>query len=405
VVDYKHQCQDVAFVSEADGRNDFVAAPNCYVNRQFFQKATTESKAQENHALSSCAKRANSSTDPLTNRPASSSNVGANAFCGSEESGVLTPLTEFNHHQNRPFVRASEVADGKSCAMALNSVRNRDDGTDHIRLVRNGVDATIQPEVSFNGQNGEVAGTDNRTVTNFELNGDGMKSGRFATSAATFRVPDVVGHEPSETKDHNVDDSLLLTHRGTQVDLTVSELTVDSVARFETDDDVVPIVQEVVTVQVPTHNQDINKPILLYVDDEPLNVPQAIDMLKRHFRIIQTSSTASALHLLDELRTEPRVVVSDMGRRESSAGFNSYVADAGLLLIDVIRSSGRNMPIIIFSTSDNVERYRGRVLQVGGTDIVGSNQDLYDLVLRISANPESHGNPQDSVIAHVSNYS
>jgi hypothetical protein len=420
VLGYKHQCQN-AFAMEAQNRNDF-AAPNCILNRNFHQTATTESKLGD----------ADNCTDPLASHP-SSSNLGINASSIDEKSGALNLFHEHSPHRNRSILRALEADDGKRHAVVRNFERN----------VNIGGDSTFQPDINNNCQIGEaVVETDNKNggsvlnidpddVDNISLarmqhasndrsqtqrnslrvdaprnsfQEGGMKSDRIATSTI-FGVPSFVGHEPYRADNHNGDGNIAFAQRGTQADLTISELTFDSVVRLEPDDDVVPLVQEVVTVRLPEHNQDANKPILLYVDDEPLNNPRAIDILKKYFRVIQTSSTASAMYLLDELRTEPRVVVSDMGRREGSAGFSVYVAEAGLLLIDAIRSSGRNMPIIIFSTSDNVERYRDRVSQAGGDGIVGCNEDLHDLVLHVAANQVSHDNPQDSVIAEVTNFS
>ena len=133
-----------------------------------------------------------------------------------------------------------------------------------------------------------------------------------------------------------------------------------------------------------THNPSaIKRPLILFVDDDSeVTIDLMADLKLKGYDVAHTTSTSSALTLLQH-GLEPDFMVTDMGRHEYVSehhfGFN---ATAGLLLTEEVRKRGRSTPIIIFSTQDNEERYRNDVARVGGNAIVSDSSDLMSEIAR-----------------------
>ena len=140
------------------------------------------------------------------------------------------------------------------------------------------------------------------------------------------------------------------------------------------------VVSDVVKVSEFEDVADTTRILLLHVDDEPANGRYQVASIKEFgFNVITTTSTSSALTLL-HYGIQPALIVSDMGRYEDSVGTWGYNPTAGLLLIEEVRKMGASMPVIVTTTSDNVERYQGQVRAAGGSAVVSTGQALYEAV-------------------------
>jgi PleD family two-component response regulator len=115
---------------------------------------------------------------------------------------------------------------------------------------------------------------------------------------------------------------------------------------------------------------------ILWVDDKPRNNAHEIKKLQDDgWEISTAQSTNQALAFLNNRSTLPSVVVSDMARREGL----TYHPSAGLDLIREIRARKIDVPVFIYTSSD-VDRYRDRVIKLGGNGITASPIDLFALV-------------------------
>jgi len=140
------------------------------------------------------------------------------------------------------------------------------------------------------------------------------------------------------------------------------------------------VVSDVVKVSGFEDVADTTRILLLHVDDEPANGRYHVASFKNMgFNVITTTSTSSALTLL-HYGIQPALIVSDMGRYEDSMGTWGYNPNAGLLLIEEVRKMGASMPIIVTTTSDNVERYQAQVQAAGGAAVVSTGPTLYAAV-------------------------
>lgn len=145
----------------------------------------------------------------------------------------------------------------------------------------------------------------------------------------------------------------------------------------------VPIVQaEAVHINVADDDEE-RLPMILFIDDVPENIAHEICYFKnKGYSVITTTSTLSAMTLL-EGGAKPDIIVSDMGRREDAVDEEvvyGYDQSAGLLLLGNIRNMGKTTPFIVYTTSNNVSRYKDDTLALGGNGLVCTPTELFEMV-------------------------
>ncbi len=120
--------------------------------------------------------------------------------------------------------------------------------------------------------------------------------------------------------------------------------------------------------------EQLNKKIaLLWVDDNPRNNSyyiQQLNDLKIHYDL--ETATSSGLRRFKQ--GQYTLVISDMGRREKST--------AGLDLLKEIRVIDKDVPFIIFTTSENVLKYSPRAKELGATLITTSWTKIMGVLLK-----------------------
>jgi len=118
---------------------------------------------------------------------------------------------------------------------------------------------------------------------------------------------------------------------------------------------------------------------ILWVDDKPRNNAYLIEsLIESGYEVVTALSTVDGLSKFRAGNFGR--VISDMGRTESG----QYNPIAGLELVNKIRESGSNVPIIIFTSSRAVGSYRQEALGAGANEITASPTVLMnalDLVL------------------------
>ena len=123
---------------------------------------------------------------------------------------------------------------------------------------------------------------------------------------------------------------------------------------------------------------------ILWVDDKPAN--NAFEIARLHeedIDVIQATTNADALKVLTAGRTPVGAVVSDMVRRKAVV----YKRRAGLDLIREARSAGVSVPIFVYSTTQDAERYRDDVLSAGGNGATASPVELFEMIREALASP------------------
>jgi CheY-like chemotaxis protein len=116
---------------------------------------------------------------------------------------------------------------------------------------------------------------------------------------------------------------------------------------------------------------------VLWVDDVPENNAYEIARLRDDgVEVVGATSTDEALQILVNQRLAVRVVISDMGRKESG----TYRPRAGAMLTEQLRAAGIATPIFIYSSAKGVERAREEVLAVGGNGATSSMVELFEMI-------------------------
>ncbi len=114
---------------------------------------------------------------------------------------------------------------------------------------------------------------------------------------------------------------------------------------------------------------------ILWVDDYPINNALIFEKLESDgFRVDRALSTREGLRLYSQRSYD--VILSDMGRKEDT----HEVPDAGVKLVDAIRKSDGNIPIVLFCSNRARELYGERALAAGANHITSSAVELYGYI-------------------------
>ncbi|HML08909.1 MAG TPA: response regulator [Xanthobacteraceae bacterium] len=117
------------------------------------------------------------------------------------------------------------------------------------------------------------------------------------------------------------------------------------------------------------------KPRILWVDDVPSKIAiQVQKLMQDGFWIDVASTTAQAVSMVEFTKYD--LVITDMGRTEHGV----HKPDAGLILAREIRQRDTTIPIIVFTTYQNVSRFQEGAGKVGILKITNSTIDLYRAV-------------------------
>jgi CheY-like chemotaxis protein len=111
---------------------------------------------------------------------------------------------------------------------------------------------------------------------------------------------------------------------------------------------------------------------VLWVDDNPENNAIEIERLRQADVSVRTVlSTDEAVHAHSRRRFA--LIVSDMARREDGR----MVADAGVKLVQQVRSGDAETPIVIYSASAGVSRYGAAAREAGANVVTSSAYELF----------------------------
>ena len=91
-------------------------------------------------------------------------------------------------------------------------------------------------------------------------------------------------------------------------------------------------------------------------------------------QVTEALSTNEAAEILHKKQEEIHAIVSDMGRTEDG----KYQRDAGLKLIRLVRQSGIQSPIFIFSSARYAKENQKAVMEAGGNGATSSSLDLLE---------------------------
>ena len=132
---------------------------------------------------------------------------------------------------------------------------------------------------------------------------------------------------------------------------------------------------------------------ILWVDDHPEKRAHEISKLQEeNYEIFPVKSTDAALAFLKKRTQKPKLVITDMRRREGQI----YNRSAGLHLIQAIRSDLNNevanIPIFVYDSATVVERRSKQVKDAGGNVITDSPIQLFEYI--------DQGNPDYSTPDH-----
>ena len=126
---------------------------------------------------------------------------------------------------------------------------------------------------------------------------------------------------------------------------------------------------------------------ILWVDDHPEKHAHEISKLQEdNYEVIPVTSTDAALTLLKKRTLRPKLVITDMRRREGQA----YNRSAGLNLIHAIRSDKNkeiaDIPICVYDSATVVERRSKQVQEAGGNEITDSPIQLFEFIDQVESN-------------------
>jgi CheY-like chemotaxis protein len=117
---------------------------------------------------------------------------------------------------------------------------------------------------------------------------------------------------------------------------------------------------------------------ILWVDDFPVNNVMIAESLRADgFIVDNVLSTEEALRSYD--KDKYCLIISDMGRIEGNDNKN----DAGVELCNKIRNYDKNIPIIIYTTSKNANRYYNQINSFGAS-ITSSGVELTNRIYKLA---------------------
>ncbi len=127
---------------------------------------------------------------------------------------------------------------------------------------------------------------------------------------------------------------------------------------------------EVEHLQLPIRRGE--KPRVLWVDDVPSNVAiQVAKLMADGFWVDIATTTAQALAMSDLTKFD--LVITDIGRKEEGV----HRPDAGIVFAREIRTRDQNIPIVAFTTHQNLSRFSEAARKAGINYLTNSTVDLY----------------------------
>jgi CheY-like chemotaxis protein len=125
---------------------------------------------------------------------------------------------------------------------------------------------------------------------------------------------------------------------------------------------------------------------ILWVDDRPENNALIVEKLRETgFAVDAAISTRDGVRLYKRRRYD--IVLSDMGRRESGRD----VPDAGVQLIQELRSLGAQEPIIVYCSTRASDNFGVRARSAGATSVTSSTTELYRQIQAAAAKEDEVG--------------
>lgn len=136
---------------------------------------------------------------------------------------------------------------------------------------------------------------------------------------------------------------------------------------------------------------------ILWVDDHPEKHAYEITKLQEEsYDVIHVKSTDEALTRLNKKTLKPKLVITDMRRREGL----TYNRSAGLDLIRAIRSDKNkevaDIPIYVYDSTTVVERRSKQVQEAGGNEITDSPIQLFEYIDQVDSSNGIQSEPLNS---------
>jgi CheY-like chemotaxis protein len=123
----------------------------------------------------------------------------------------------------------------------------------------------------------------------------------------------------------------------------------------------------------PVTEQAASAHAVLWVDDNPENNALLIEQLQQNaVRVDLAKSTTEALAYLGQRRYG--AILSDMGRTENGTD----IPDAGMRLVRAVRDSGRNIPVLLYTSPFAARVYSEEATAAGATVITSSPTVLFE---------------------------
>jgi CheY-like chemotaxis protein len=117
---------------------------------------------------------------------------------------------------------------------------------------------------------------------------------------------------------------------------------------------------------------------ILWVDDRPENNAFMVERLNSKCIDVVICKTSQGA-LSDLARMKFDLCISDMERLEEGR----EVADAGMRLLEKLKSDSPDLPFVFFTSSRSIARYRKQALELGAIDMIKSGMELYRILSSI----------------------
>jgi len=132
------------------------------------------------------------------------------------------------------------------------------------------------------------------------------------------------------------------------------------------------------TIHGPAIKEAATNKLILWVDDCPENNVYVRNILESYgLKFDLALSTERALNLMRN--NDYSLVISDMGRKEGPR--------EGYVLLERMRSSGSNVPFIIFSASSSSPEKRAEAAKNGAQCSTNTSSEVVSMVLKLLLNP------------------
>ncbi len=125
-------------------------------------------------------------------------------------------------------------------------------------------------------------------------------------------------------------------------------------------------------------NKEIQKPIVLLIDDDPLITESIGFILKKHFQVISAESRAEARALLAKLNNKPELALVDLGLPPLA-----HEPDEGFALIEDLLAHDSQMKILVLSGQSD-EANMHHALTLGAVDFIPKPADPALLQARLN---------------------